>query len=124
MLSFESKGSFKKTEDLLNRIGKGKIYAILESYAEQGVAALAAATPFESGETADGWYYEIIHTSKSHQIIFKNRHVVDGQNIAILIQYGHGTRNGGYVQGRDYINPVAIPLFDRLVADIWKEVIA
>ena len=95
---------------------------ILDKYGQRGVAALASATPFETGKTANSWYYEIVHKNGSVSIEFKNSNIQNGVPIAIILQYGHGTNNGGWVQGRDYINPVIQPLFDEIVNEAWKEV--
>lgn len=122
MLEIESQGSFRNTEDWLNRMSKGSIFASLETYAKKGVLALEQATPLDSGETARSWFYTIEHDRGSYSIIFHNSHIVNGAPIAILIQYGHGTGTGGYVQGRDYINPAIQPLFDQIANDVWKVV--
>lgn len=122
VISFKHKGSFAKTEKLLTK-SLGKDYRkILEQYAKQGVEALSNATPIESGETASSWYYEIIQNGSSLSIVWKNSHNNKGVNIAIILQYGHATRNGGYVRGRDYINPALRPIFDKLAEAAWKEV--
>lgn len=122
VISFKHKGSFAKTEKLLTK-SLGKDYRkILEQYAKQGVEALSNATPIESGETASSWYYEIIQNGSSLSIVWKNSHSNKGVNIAIILQYGHATRNGGYVRGRDYINPALRPIFDKLAEAAWKEV--
>jgi hypothetical protein len=94
----------------------------LEKYAKQGVTALAANTPVDSGVTADSWGYEVIVSNTSLRINWTNKNIVDNIPIVILLQYGHGTRAGTYVQGRDFINPAIRPIFDRLSEDIWKEV--
>jgi hypothetical protein len=99
-----------------------KYLHIFEKYGNKGVAVLSEATPVESGETAKSWGYKIKRTSKGVTITWTNSHIVDDVPIAIILQYGHGTRNGGYVQGRDYINPSIKPIFDQLIEDIWKEV--
>lgn len=122
MLEIESKGSFKNSEDWLKRMSKGDIFSALEGYAKKGVLALEQATPLDSGETARSWTYSIEHKIGRYEIIFRNTHIVNGAPIAILIQYGHGTGTGGYVQGRDYINPVIQPLFDQIANDVWKVV--
>ena len=88
----------------------------------EGVAALSAATPVDSGETAASWDYEIVNKKGSAKITFTNSHIVKGVPIAIILQYGHGTRNGGWVEGRDYINPAIQPIFDELAEKAWKEV--
>jgi len=119
---FKSKGSFNKTEAFLRRIKDEEAFKILDEYGAKGVALLASATPTDTGETAHSWYYEIVHKHGHHAIIFHNSHVVDGRPIAILIQYGHGTGTGGFVQGRDYINPVIRPLFQQIADEVWKAV--
>lgn len=95
---------------------------MLEKYAKDGVNALASATPVGSGATSRSWDYEITQTSKGVSISWHNSNLVNGIPLAILIQYGHGTRNGGYVQGRDFINPALQPIFDRMADDVWREV--
>lgn len=123
MLKITSKGSFNKTDSFLQRMSKNDIYKSLDAYAQRGVDALSAATPSESGETANSWDYEITNTGRNFTIWWTNRHVdKDGTPIAIMLQYGHGTGTGGYVQGRDYINPAIKPIFDQIAADVWKEV--
>lgn len=121
MIEFETTGSFK-TDTFLQRLLRRDVYASLVRYGEEGVRALSNATPRESGETAGAWSYRIIRTSKNVQIIWYNGHVVQGRPVAILLQYGHATRNGGYVQGRDYINPAIKPIFDRIANDVWTAV--
>lgn len=95
---------------------------VLSKYGPIGVAALKGATPIESGETADGWYYEIVDRPGYFAIHWYNSHMETGLPIAILLQYGHATRNGGFVEGRDYINPAIQPIFDQMATDMWKEV--
>jgi hypothetical protein len=121
-ISIESKGSFQKTERFLDRMKKGDIFAALDQYAQIGVAALAAATPVDSGLTASSWTYSVAKKGNAYWIIWKNTHVVDGQPVAILLQYGHGTGTGGFVRGRDYINPVIRPIFDQIANEVWKVV--
>lgn len=94
----------------------------LDKYGREGVAALAAATPIDTGNTAGSWVYEIVREAGSASIVFSNTNVVNGENIAILLQYGHGTGTGGYVVGRDYINPAIQPIFDKIANNAWKEV--
>lgn len=121
-ISFRNKGDFSKTEKFLKKsLGKNYL-TVLDKYAKQGVAALSSATPIDSGETAISWDYEIIQNESSLSIIWKNYHIEKGVNIAVILQYGHGTRNGGYVEGRDYINPALRPIFDSLADAAWKEV--
>jgi len=122
LFGFEAKGSFDKTEAWLKKMTSGAIFASLERYGQEGVRALSAATPVDSSETANSWYYEIVQDKTSYSIIWGNSNVVDGRPIAVLIQYGHGTRNGGYVEGRDYINPALQPIFDRIATEAWKVV--
>lgn len=122
MFSFSSSGSFQKTEALLQKMAAGQALDILAKYGDIGVAALQAATPVDSGVTAQSWYYEIKKERDTYSIIWGNSHVVDGAPIAVLLQVGHGTRNGGYVQGRDYINPAIRPIFDAMAAEAWKVV--
>lgn len=124
MVIVKQKGDFSKTEKFLNTISKKLYYHNLQKYAEQGVAALASATPVESGTTANSWDYEIRQTKNSVSIYWTNSNVNKGVPIAVIIQYGHGTRNGGYVQGRDYINPAMRPIFDKIAENVWKEVIS
>jgi hypothetical protein len=95
----------------------GEIYSALSSYGDRGVQALADATPTDTTETAHSWYYEVAKKNGQYMLVFHNRHVEDNVPIAILIQYGHATRTGGYVQGRDFINPAIRPIFDQIAAE-------
>ena len=122
MIEIESTGSFKNTEAFLKAMSRKDIFRVLDGYGRQGVSALASHTPVESGETAGAWGYQIKQTNKNCTIIWTNSHVEDGRPIAILIQYGHGTGTGGYVQGRDYINPAIRPIFDSIAESVWREV--
>jgi hypothetical protein len=122
VITVSSDGDFKNTEAFLKRMVGNTLFSALGRYGAEGVSALSAATPSDSGETARSWSYEILVDAKSTSIIWNNTNVVNGVPIAILIQHGHGTRNGGYVQGRDFINPALRPLFDRIANDVWKEV--
>lgn len=115
-------GSFKNTEKFFRDANRTRIFAALNSIAAEGVADLAAATPKDTGETANAWSYEIRQTGGSYIITWTNSNIVDGANIAFLLQSGHGTGTGGYVQGRDYINPTMRPIFDRMVEKAWKAV--
>ena len=122
MIRFRQKGDFSKTTNFLKR-AKDKVYLEdLDKYGRQGVAALASATPIDSGKTASSWYYKIENTKELAKITFYNSNVQNGVSIAIILQYGHGTRNGGWVEGRDYINPAVRPIFDKIVDDAWREV--
>lgn len=122
MITFEQKGDFSKLTRYLERVKKGIRISDLDKYGQQGVQALAAATPVDSGKTANSWKYEIINGSDSIRIIFSNTNINNGVPIAIILQYGHGTRNGGWVEGRDYINPAIQPIFDTIANSAWKEV--
>ena len=122
MVTFEHKGSFAKTEKLL-RSSLGVNYRnVLEEYANQGVQMLVANTPTHSGKTAMSWSYEIEQSGSTISIVWKNTNINNGVNIALILQYGHATRNGGYVQGIDYINPALRPVFDKLADAAWKAV--
>lgn len=118
----DKKGDFKQTEKFLKQAFGRKYLNVLESYAQQGVQYLASATPVDTGYTASSWGYEIIQNDDGFSICWNNTHVNKGVNIAIILQYGHGTRNGGYVVGRDYINPAMRPIFDKMADAAWKEV--
>lgn len=118
----EQKGSLKRTERFLKRASNINYKSILQKYAQEGVAALAAATPVESGTTANSWDYEIRVSQGRYSIAWTNSNIVDGVQIAVIIQYGHATRNGGWVQGRDYINPALQPIFDKIANELWREV--
>ena len=122
MMSFRQKGDFSKLTSFLERAKETVYLGDLNKYGRQGVAALASATPIDSGETAESWYYEIENNKESATITFYNSNVQNGVPIAIILQYGHGTRNGGWVEGRDYINPAIQPIFDQIVDDAWREV--
>lgn len=115
--------SFPKTEKFFNRLLRRDYMDILPKYAQQGVDALSDATPKDTGLTAASWSYEIIQNADSISIFFNNSNVVDGYyNVAILLQFGHGTRNGGYVAGRDYINPAILPVLEKIAKNAWEEV--
>ena len=120
--AFTSSGDFKKTEKFLKSLSEQDNFKALEKFGRQGVAALAAATPVDSGLTAASWYYEITRTKTSWTITFNNSVMAGSAPLAILLQYGHGTGTGGYVQGRDYINPAIQPVFDRIADEAWKAV--
>lgn len=123
MIRVTSRGSFDKSLTFLRRMQQRQQFAGLAKYGPMGVEALARATPKESAETADSWYYEIVDRPGYFAIRWHNWHVTkQGDPIAVLLQYGHATGNGGYVQGRDYINPAIQPIFDQIVSDMWKEV--
>lgn len=122
MISFKSKGDFSDLNSFLERAKETIKLGDLDRYGREGVAALTAATPKDTGRTAESWHYEIIREKESVSISFYNTNIQNGVPIAILLQYGHGTRNGGWVEGRDYINPAIQPIFDKIAEDAWKEV--
>ena len=122
MISFRQKGDFRKATRYFERLRETVHLGTLDKYGREGVAALKSATPVDSGKTADSWYYEITRTSSSVSIVFNNSNINDGVPIAIILQMGHGTGTGGWVQGRDYINPAIQPVFDKIANDAWKEV--
>lgn len=123
MLVITSTGSFQNTENFLNRMSRGDIFRALDTYAQRGVAALAAATPEETGATAASWSYEVEKSGGDFRIWWTNNHKDPaGAPIVILLQFGHGTGTGGYVQGRDFINPAIRPIFDEIANAVWKEV--
>lgn len=125
MIKFVHKGSFKNTEKLFENAKKSNYKILLHRFGQMGVDVLAQSTPVDTGKTASSWSYEIVENKGSISIIWSNNNVVNGYaNIAVLLQYGHGTRNGGYVQGRDYINPAMQPLFDKIANEAWEEVIS
>lgn len=124
MIEVTASGSFDNTEAFLRNAMRPDIFDQLSRYGQEGVDALKAATPVDSGETANAWYYEILKDSSSWSIIWGNDHVEEGRPIAVLLQYGHGTRTGGYVEGRDYINPALRPIFDQMESEGWKVVIS
>lgn len=124
MLQFEASGSTSQTDAFLKRIMSGtSIRAAAESLASRGVDALRAATPVESGLTASSWYYEVIDEGGGVTIYWYNTHVEGGFNVAIGLQYGHGTGTGGWVEGYDYVNPAMRPIFDQIADAVWKEVV-
>lgn len=122
MISFRQKGDFSKLSRYFERVKEAAKIGVLDKYGQEGVAALASATPVDSGQTANSWYYDIKRQNGSVSIVFNNSHINKGVPIAIILQYGHGTGTGGWVQGRDYINPAIRPIFDRIAEDAWKEV--
>ena len=122
MIGIRQHGDFSKTDNFLKSLKQQRIYDALERYAQMGVEALASATPVESGQTANSWYYEIEKTNTSVTIKFCNSNIQNGVPIAVILQYGHGTGTGGWVTGRDYINPAIQPIFDEIVNKTWGEV--
>lgn len=122
MISFRQKGDFSKLTRYLERVKQAVRLGYLDKYGREGVAALASATPVDTGKTASSWYYKIENKTGSVTISFHNSNIQNGIPIAVIIQYGHGTRNGGWVQGRDYINPAIQPIFDQIANEAWKGV--
>lgn len=122
MISFRQKGDFSKLNRFLEKAKGAAHLSVLDKYGREGVAALSSATPVESGKTADSWFYEIERKKGSATIVFKNSNVSNGVPIAIILQYGHGTGTGGWVEGRDYINPAIQPIFDKIANAAWEEV--
>lgn len=122
MITIMQRGSFKNTERYLRRLKDSQVFAILSKYGDIGVAALSSATPVESGTTAASWFYSIEQRPGYYSIRWHNSHENDGAPIAVLLQYGHGTGTGGYVQGRDYINPAVRPIFEQMANEAWEEV--
>lgn len=122
MISFRHKGDFSKTTKFLKGIKEKNFLKDLDKYGREGVAALASATPVDTGLTASSWYYTIETEDGRVRLNFLNSNIQSGVPIAIILQYGHATRNGGWVEGRDYINPAIQPIFDKIVNNAWKEV--
>jgi hypothetical protein len=122
MFSVTSHGDFKKTTKFLEFMKSGDIFNNLNAYGRRGVDALSSATPIDTGETANSWGYQVAHEKGRYSISWFNTHREGRVNIAVIIQYGHGTGTGGWVEGRDYINPAIQPVFDRIVDDIWRQV--
>lgn len=122
MITFRQKGDFSKLNSFLEKAKEAVKLSDLDKYGREGVSALASATPVDSGKTAGSWYYEIKRQNGSVSITFNNSNINNGVPIAIILQYGHGTRNGGWVEGRDYINPAIRPIFDKIVDNAWREV--
>ena len=122
MIQFRHKGDFSKLTRYLEKVKETVNLGILDKYGREGVAALASATPVDSGLTASSWYYEIVRQNESAQINFCNSNINEGVPIAIILQYGHGTGTGGWVEGRDYINPAIQPIFDKIANEAWREV--
>lgn len=122
MAAIVVRGDFHNLEHFLRRMKTQDLYKSLDKYGELGVSALASATPVDTGNTAASWNYEIETTKHGIRISWTNSNVNDGVPIAVLLQYGHATRSGTFVEGRDYINPAILPIFDDIAESIWKEV--
>ena len=122
MITFKQKGDFKRLSGYFERVKEVVKLGTLDKYGKEGVSALQNATPVDSGTTADSWYYEIERSNGSVSIIFKNSNINEGVPIAIILQYGHGTGTGGWVEGVDYINPAIRPIFEKIAEEAWREV--
>lgn len=122
MIKFRHKGDFSKSSRFLEKVKETVRLGDLDKYGREGVAALASATPVDTGLTANSWYYEISRTQGSVTISFNNSNIQNGVPIAIILHYGHGTGTGGWVEGRDYIKPAIRPIFEKLAKDAWEEV--
>lgn len=122
MITFRQKGNFSKLNRYFERVKEVVKVGDLDRFGREGVQALSSATPRDTGLTATSWEYSIERSSNRVSITFNNTNIQNGVPIAIILQYGHSTRNGGYVQGRDYINPAIQPIFDKMAEDAWKEV--
>ena len=123
MITFKQSGNFKNTEKLLTSYNRSRHIQILEKYGQLGVDALSTATPIDSGLTKASWSYKV-DTRRGYKVSWSNSNVVDGVPVVVFIQYGHGTADGTFVQGRDFINPAIQPIFDKLADALWKEVTA
>lgn len=122
MISFRQKGDFSKLNRYFERVKETVNLGVLDKYGRAGVAALSSATPTDTGKTAGSWYYEIKRQNGGVSLEFFNSNINKGVPIAIILQYGHGTGTGGWVEGKDYINPAIQPIFDQLAEEAWKEV--
>lgn len=122
MIQFSSHGSFSKTLSFIGYLKSDKMFSDLNAYGRQGVDALRSATPVDSGLTAESWEYRIVKKKGKWQVQWYNTNEQDGVNIAVILQYGHATRDGGYIEGIDYINPALEPIFANLANNVWKKV--
>lgn len=123
MIRIKQSGNFNFLERFLKRAPSIDYHRILSKYGQEGVAALASVTPIDSGDTKNSWSYEVVVSPGYSRLTWKNSNVTSsGVPVAILIQYGHATGNGGYVEGRDFINPAILPIFQRLADELWREV--
>lgn len=122
MIKFKQTGDFRRTEKILRKLGNGDYLKGFEKFGEAGVEALRSATPVDSGKTAASWSYSIQKTKKGLSIVWSNSNINDGVNVAVLIQYGHATGSGAYIEGVDYINPSLKPVFELIAKEAWEEV--
>lgn len=123
MIHITTLGDFNKTEAFLSKMKRADLLNRIEGCCQDGVVALARATPVDSGKTADSWSYEIKQSDNGVVIYWTNTNIINGFNVAMGLQYGHGTGWGGYVRGMDYINPAMAPVFEKIANDIWQEVV-
>lgn len=122
MITFRQKGNFTKSTKYMEKLKTDIRQEILDKYGKEGIFALQQATPVDSGDTSNSWYYKIERNRGHVSICFYNSNIQNGVPIAIILQYGHATKNGGWVQGRDYINPAIRPIFDKMADSVWREV--
>ena len=122
MINIRQKGDFKNLSSFLEKTKEKLNLGLLDKYGREGVAALQAATPKDTGKTSESWYYKIERKNGSVSLTFHNSNQNKGVPIAIILQYGHATGNGGYVEGVDYINPALRPIFFKIAEEAWKEV--
>lgn len=121
-IRIRQKGEYAKTSKFLQELRKLQVHHILAKYGQIGVEALSAATPVKTGKTASSWSYDLLETKSGFELVFSNSNINKGVPIAVILQYGHGTGTGGWVEGRDYINPALQPIFDKLAEKVWLEV--
>lgn len=124
MISTTSSGSFKNTEQFLKSMQKLNVMAVMEKCGQNGVVALRSATPSNSGKASTSWDYKVSRKGAVYEIVWTNSDIEDGFPVAVMLQYGHGTGTGGYIQGQDYINPAIKPVFDEIATEVWKAVTA
>lgn len=123
VITVSLKGNFNKVDRFFDKIKHALKKGVFDKYGQMGVSALSAATPVDTGKTASSWEYDIEYYSDSVSLVWSNTNINDGVNIAVILQYGHGLANGGYVRGRDYINPAMRPVFDEIANNMWEEVV-
>jgi hypothetical protein len=122
MITVTASGDFKKTQRFLDKMAKGDFFALLDRYGAIGVSALASATPVDTGLTANSWTYVVEKKRGKYSIVWNNTNMIDNTHVVILIEYGHGTGTGGFVQGREFINEAIKPLFDQIANEVWEQV--
>lgn len=122
MFEITGKGDFSKTKNFLTKMIRKDEFSALEQYGQMGVTALQRSTPVDTGLARESWGYKIVRGPRTTSIEWYNTDIEGGSKVVILIQYGHATGTGGYVQGRDFINPAMRPVFDRIANDMWEKV--